>query len=155
LLHDLTFVQIDEVISGPKAGMFRQFFLQELAPFAAQVEWIGDRAPVADVAILGVGVNGHVAFHEPGLSPSLWSACVPLSSETLGYLRMSEPTWGLTYGVAAFLKCREILVLARGENKRLVLERSLRGEDLPITQVLAHPNATLLTDFPLNGLRAA
>lgn len=149
LLRSLHFMQIDEIVDGPKQGYFRQYFEREMAPFLEQMEWIGEADEVADVAILGVGVNGHVAFHEPGLPRGFGSGCVRLSAETLRYLELPEPTWGLTYGVSAFERARKILVLAQGQAKQSVLRRALSGESLPISWILEHPQVTVVSDFEL------
>jgi 6-phosphogluconolactonase/glucosamine-6-phosphate isomerase/deaminase len=149
LLRRLTFVQIDEILNGPKRGTFRRFFETELNPFHAQIEMIENADRSADAAILGVGINGHVAFHEPRLPRDFGGGCVRLSRETLDYLHLDDPTWGVTYGVATLIKVRSILVVARGGNKAGILKRALKGAELPITWILHHPNVTLLTNFDL------
>lgn len=149
LLSSLTFVQIDDILTGPQRGIFRKFFEQQLAPFYKQIEWIDFAGKSSDVAILGVGVNGHVAFHEPGLAQDFYSGCVPLTEETRRYLNLSQTTWGVTYGVGAFLKAKAILVLARGESKQHILRKALKDRNLPISWILEHPNVTLVTDFDL------
>lgn len=192
LLRSLKFMQIDEILDGPQKGVFRRYFEKELAPFCkwGQLEWIdgansdsdsdsdseagigagGLADGVADVAILGVGINGHVAFHEPGLPRNFTSGCVRLSRETLGYLNLREPTWGITYGVSTFQRAKKILVLAQGHAKQSILRKVLQleagfgagagagrtgpgtGEEagqLPIGWILAHPDVTLISDFEL------
>ncbi len=145
-LRTLRFLQIDDILSGPRRGSFRQFLETELAPFRTQFEWIEHADARADVAILGVGVNGHVAFHEPSLPRDFYSGCIPLAAATVKYLTLSDKTWGLTYGVGAFLQCSKILVLARGEGKKKVLEHAA---SLPIGWILQHPQVTLIADFEL------
>lgn len=149
LWRSLRLVQIDDIVSGPKKGLFRKYFEEELAPFTAQMEWITDADAAADVAILGVGVNGHVAFHEPSLPRHFTSGCVRLSQETLNYLELADPTWGLTYGVGAFVKAKKILVLAQGEAKQKVLRRALEKRDLPVSWILEHPRVTLVSNFQI------
>jgi 6-phosphogluconolactonase/glucosamine-6-phosphate isomerase/deaminase len=39
--------------------------------------------------------------------------------------------------------------MAKGENKARVLRRALKGDALPITWILDHPNVTLVTNFEL------
>lgn len=153
LLRSLRLVQIDEILTGPEQGHFRKFFERELPGFTKQIEWI-DLADAADglhggcdAAILGVGVNGHVAFHEPGLPRHFVSGCVRLSAETLGYLNLSDPTWGVTYGVGAFMRAKKILVMVKGARKQAVMKRALEKHDLPISWILEHPNVTVVSDF--------
>lgn len=147
LLRSLSLMQLDEILSGPMRGEFKKFLQTELPDYEDQIEWIDGADKVADVSILGVGINGHVAFHEPGLPKSFGGGCVRLSEETMGYLGLKEPTWGVTYGVATFLKSKKILVLARGEKKRSIIQRALKSKDLPISWILEHPAVTLITDF--------
>jgi 6-phosphogluconolactonase/glucosamine-6-phosphate isomerase/deaminase len=149
LLRQLTYLQLDEILSGPKAGLFRRFFEEELPSLRERFEWISTAEACADLAVLGVGVNGHVAFHEPGLPREFFGGCVRLTGETLGYLDLTVPTWGLTYGVATFVKARKILVLAQGESKRRILQQALTQRNLPISWILEHPDVTLVTNFEI------
>lgn len=148
-LNSLRLIQIDEIINGPKRGNFRDFLETEMTPFKTQMEFIGNADQVADAAILGVGVNGHVAFHEPQLPRHFRGGCVRLSHETLDYLHLDDPTWGVTYGVGTFMQCKSILVMAKGEAKQRILKRAMVSRDLPISYVLEHPNVTLVTNFDL------
>ena len=132
LLKSLKLVQIDEIINGPKRGTFRRFFEAEMGPYLDQFELIGQADKTADAAILGVGVNGHVAFHEPHIPRHFAGGCVRLSCETLEYLHLEDPTWGVTYGVGAFSQCRSVLVLAQGENKQRILKKALAQKNLQI-----------------------
>ena len=149
LLRSLKMLQLDEILTGPLKGCFRQFLEKEMAPYVSQMQWISLGDQVADVAILGVGINGHVAFHEPFLPANFSSGCVLLSDEIQSYLELKDPTWGLTYGVGTFLRAKKILVLARGERKRQVLLQAIAKRNLPISYILEHPNVTLITDFSL------
>lgn len=149
LLKSLHMMQLDEIISGPMTGHFRQFLEKEMAPYTKQMEWITNGSGHADAAILGVGINGHVAFHEPFLPKGFSSGCVQLSPEIQKYLELKETTWGLTYGVGTFLRAKKILVLARGESKRKILLQAIKDRNLPISWILEHPHVTLITDFEI------
>lgn len=148
-LHSLRLIQIDEIINGPQRGTFRRFLETEMSPFISQMEFITNADQAADAAILGVGVNGHVAFHEPQLPKNFNGGCVRLSCETLEYLHLDDPTWGVTYGVGSFLQCKNILVMAKGERKQRIIKQALAKKDLPISWILEHPKVTLLTDFSI------
>lgn len=149
-LKDLTFVQIDDVVSGRKKDMFKQFFYDELPQLKNQFEFFGPGDTVADLAILGLGLNGHVAFHEPGLDANFFSGCVQLSAKTKETLELEPETWGQTFGINAFLRAKSILMLVRGEKKRDVSNRLMRGDlSLPAAHLLKHNNFTLLTDFEI------
>jgi len=149
LLKSLKLMQVDEILTGPLKGCFKNFLQRELAPFQNQMQWISEGDSCADVSILGVGINGHVAFHEPFLPKNFTSGCVILSEEIQNYLELKEPTWGLTYGVSTFLRSKKILVMARGESKRKILKAAIRDRNLPISWILEHPHVTLITDFDI------
>ncbi|MGE0762365.1 MAG: 6-phosphogluconolactonase [Bdellovibrionales bacterium] len=151
-LQGLKFIQIDDVLTGPKAGCFRQFFEKELAPWLQQMSWLKDGAELGDAAILGLGLNGHVAFHEPGLPKSFFSGCVSLSPVTCERLQLAPGTWGVSYGLGAFLRCREILMLATGASKREIVQQLLerRGE-FPALALRDHAHFTLVIDQAAQG----
>ena len=111
-LKNCQFLQIDEILDGNE--VFAQFFNDELGSnFDVQKFTKGEAQ--ADVALLGLGLNGHVGFHEPGLTKEFYSGCVPLSKETQAQLKLHKNCWGSTYGLSAFLKCKKIFLLIRGE----------------------------------------
>lgn len=149
-LETLTPIQIDDVTNGSQKGLFRRFFEKECPSFAPRMRWIDGPPQQADLALLGVGLNGHVAFHEPGFRADLFCEDVVLSEKTLHTLGLEPNTRGRTYGAGAFLKTKAILVLATGASKRPVLERlaALRAPsaDFPISLLLEHPDLTFLVD---------
>ncbi len=146
-LKGLAFLQIDEVLTGSQKGVFKDFFQQHLPSFRNQIRYIEAAEHVADLAILGLGVNGHVAFHEPGIDNQFYSGCVQLTSKTCEYLKLEPNTWGLTYGVGAFVRCKSVMMTVTGKGKREVLARLLREDrELPATALLHHQDLTLLAD---------
>jgi 6-phosphogluconolactonase/glucosamine-6-phosphate isomerase/deaminase len=146
-LSGIRLKQIDDVLDGPQAGVFRKFFEEHLPSYIGQFEWI-DRADAgADVAILGLGLNGHVAFHEPILPRNFFGGCVELTEITRRTLGLSEKTWGITYGASTFMQCRSILMMASGESKRDVVSRlCARSATLPATALLEHRDFSLIID---------
>ena len=146
-LQALQFVQIDDVLTGKKAGCFRDFFKEQMQPWQKQMSWLERGDQQADAAILGLGLNGHVAFHEPGLPRTFFSGCVRLTDSTCERLDLTPNTWGISYGLAAFLKCREILMIATGPSKREIVQQLLnKAPALPATMLHQHPKFTLLVD---------
>jgi 6-phosphogluconolactonase/glucosamine-6-phosphate isomerase/deaminase len=146
-LNGVDFLQIDDVLTGHGKGQFKQFFHDELPSYLRQFKWIERADQVAEVAILGLGLNGHVAFHEPGLSREFFSGCVKLSDTTRGVINAEPGTWGITYGVGAFMKCKSICIMVGGASKRDILKRLLaRDETVPATALLEHPDITIFVD---------
>lgn len=144
-LKGIELLQIDEVLAKEASGLFRSFLETHLAKHQAQLRFIDDASNTADLAILGLGLNGHVAFHEPGLPDSFRSGCVRLSEITCENLKIPNESWGVTYGVDAFMQSKAILMMVSGESKREILSRLLNKDpSLPATALLKHTNFTLL-----------
>jgi glucosamine-6-phosphate deaminase len=149
-LQNLKLVQIDEILSVPEALSFKLFFKQSLGG-KLLVEACDRMDALCDVGILGLGTNGHVGFHEPGIDKSMYSGCVPLDQHTCNRLQIPVGSWGVTYGLGAFLKCRALLLIVRGEkSKSKILKRILEGDkSLPATHLLEHEEITILSDFSI------
>jgi len=153
-LKGMDLVQIDDVLSGTKKGIFKNFLQEHLPEYQTQIKFIEEGAHGADLAVLGLGLNGHVAFHEPGLDESFFSGSVRLSETTCDHLGLERGTWGVTYGAGAFMRSRAILMMVSGKSKTLILERLLQGDSsIPATALVKHSDFTLLCDRDAaNGL---
>ncbi len=144
----LRFIQVDEVLAN---GMFRRFFCDELPTFQSRFEFIEDASGGGDLAFLGLGLNGHVAFHEPSLPRQFYSGCLKLDSETCSRLKLPAGSRAVSYGVDAFLKTRAIALLVRGPQKKSILQDVLeRRRPLPASWLLDHPDLTVFTDFEID-----
>jgi glucosamine-6-phosphate deaminase len=103
-----------------------------------------DRAVAAaggfDLAILGLGPNGHLGFNEPPVVPDAPTRLVPL---TRASILSNARYWGdeddvpadaLTCGMASILAARAILLVVSGPHKREILSQTLDEaptEDVP------------------------
>ncbi|MCM2282188.1 MAG: 6-phosphogluconolactonase [Bdellovibrionaceae bacterium] len=141
-------LQIDDVLTGARQGLFRNYFETQLPSFREQLVPIDLADATADVAILGFGLNGHVAFHEPGIPADFFSGCVHLSDESRHTLSLESGTWGVTYGLGAFLRTRSALLMVSGEQKRAMYQRFVREQEtFPATFLKRHSRLTVLVDF--------
>ena len=155
-LDKLSFLQVDEVISGPRKGIFKRFLEEHLPDYKNQIRWIDGRPVTADVAILGLGLNGHVAFHEPGIPEHFEIGCVKLNNATCQNLDTPEKTWGLTYGVGAFSKCKKILIMACGSSKAKIVNQLLSdNSNIPASFLKEHAGLTIIVDEDALGSLAA
>jgi glucosamine-6-phosphate deaminase len=111
-----------------------------------------------DLAVLGLGANGHVAFNEPGDDWALGTHVVTLADSTRraqGLLFASEsevPRRGLTLGIASLRAARALLLLVQGEGKAAALGALRAGvadRRWPVTALLDHPDLTVLADREL------
>ncbi len=103
------------------------------------------------LAVLGIGLNGHVGFNEPGQElPGLF-ALTELSQTTVSVGRKYfggrvAPNLGATITLRALMAAREVILVATGAHKREIVRAVLAGQDVPAAKFLAHPNATYIFD---------
>jgi glucosamine-6-phosphate deaminase len=108
-----------------------------------------------DLAVLGLGPNGHLGFNEPPSSAATPTRPVDLSDASLASNaaywggRDAVPRRALTAGMSIILAARRVLVLVAGEGKRGILQRLVTGPigpELPASYVRQHDDATLIAD---------
>lgn len=111
-----------------------------------------------DLALVGLGRNGHVGMNEPGATADLTTRVVRLARSTAEnastYGATTTPTWGITVGLAELLTARELWMLVTGEHKREILARALGdpiGPEIPATLLRGHPNFTIFADESAAG----
>lgn len=111
-----------------------------------------------DLQLLGIGINGHIGFNEPGTSFDSRTHIVELEEITRKvnsqYFDSVEdvPTHAITMGMATIFEAKEILMLVHGEKKKDVLRKIVYGEvteEVPASILRLHPNATIITDIEL------
>lgn len=144
-LHRMDLYQVDDVREGPKAGLFAKFFREELPGFKVTPP---ERDVQADLAILGLGTNGHLAFHEPGLPTSFRFGEVMLHKETRERLGLAEGTKAVSFGLGAFLATKAVLLLVRGESKKRAFQAFVKGDaSIPATALQEHPDLTVISEI--------
>jgi glucosamine-6-phosphate deaminase len=123
----------------------------EAARFAAHLAAAGG----LDIAILGIGLNGHLAFNEPGSPEEAPARAVDLAQETRAaatcWPEDERPRRGLTLGLRELLAARQVILLASGEAKAPVVARALTGPasaDCPASYLQRHPALTAVLDGP-------
>ncbi|MBM3199814.1 glucosamine-6-phosphate deaminase [Candidatus Woesearchaeota archaeon] len=107
-----------------------------------------------DLAILGIGKNGHVGFNEPGSSFSSQTRVVSLSEQTresnAKYFEKGEvPSKALTVGLKTIMGAKKIILLASGAEKAEVIKQLVEGEisyQLPASVINTHKDAVLVVD---------
>ena len=90
-----------------------------------------------DLSLLGIGVNGHIAFNEPGAPTDSSTRLVQLAESTRkrpGFPQGPDaPTAGITVGIKTILQSRQIIVMAFGKDKAEPVRRALEGPVSPAT----------------------
>jgi glucosamine-6-phosphate deaminase len=124
-----------------------------------QVETVGG----FDLAVLGLGRNGHLGFNEPPADPHAPTRAVDLSEESIEsngrYWGGEEvvPRQALTAGMVHLLGARHILLIVSGKHKREILQQTLNGPvtpNVPSSYLQSARNVTVIADrdaWPLQG----
>lgn len=108
-----------------------------------------------DLMVLGIGLNGHIGFNEPGSDWGTETRTVALSEETrrreagqFGGLDL-VPTQAITMGIKTIMRARKILLLTSGKEKAEVVRQVLVGpviREVPASILQLHPDATAILD---------
>ncbi|WP_454050562.1 glucosamine-6-phosphate deaminase [Cellulomonas sp. Marseille-Q8402] len=114
------------------------------------------RAGYADLQILGIGHNGHLAFNEPGSPVDGRTRVVPLTARTraanarfFGGTVDSVPTHALTQGLGTITSARHLLLVATGADKADAVAAALTGPitpGVPASVLQRHAQVTVLLD---------
>jgi glucosamine-6-phosphate deaminase len=106
-----------------------------------------------DLCLLGIGVNGHIAFNEPGAPADSRTRLVHLAESTRkrpGFPQgESAPTAGITVGIQTIMQSKKIIVMAFGKDKAEPVRRALEEQvslDTPASLLHKHPAVTWVLD---------
>lgn len=106
-----------------------------------------------DLQLLGIGVNGHIAFNEPGIPFTSLTNIVNLAESTrienARYFENLEdvPKQAITMGIQSIMNAKKVVLIAFGDKKVTAIERLYKGiitEDFPASQLLKHSNLTVI-----------
>jgi len=86
-----------------------------------------------DLMIVGIGMNGHIGFNEPGVDFKLLSHVTELdeTTVTVGQKYFQEQVVlqkGITLGLAHLMNAKKVLLLAQGAKKAAVIQKAVEGE---------------------------
>jgi glucosamine-6-phosphate deaminase len=104
-----------------------------------------------DLALLGVGVDGHVAYNMPGVI-SLPTHVVRLPDGLAASLEVPPESWPLraiTMGIGTIRGARSIRVIATGARKAMAVRTLVRGPEnpeWPCSFLQSHPDIEVLMD---------
>ena len=107
-----------------------------------------------DLALLGIGTNGHIGMNEPGTPPDSPYAAgrAPRGDDKASARYFGSgplPTWGVTVGLRVLLASRMVWLLAGGESKADIVREIVEGDpspDLPASLLRGHPDCWLFVD---------
>ncbi|MGY4110509.1 glucosamine-6-phosphate deaminase [Aeribacillus sp. SP014] len=109
-----------------------------------------------DIQILGLGLNGHIGFNEPGTSFKSRTHIVKLDQSTRKanarfFQSIDEvPTKAITMGIETIMESKKILLLVSGKKKADALARLLGNSDIseefPASILRQHNDVTVIAD---------
>ena len=108
-----------------------------------------------DLQILGVGVNGHIGFNEPGSKRHSKTRMIKLTEDTRKvnsrfFKRVDDvPKYALTIGIGTILKTKKIILLANGKDKAVAIRNLVRGKvgrKWPVSFLRKHKNLVVIID---------
>ncbi len=124
------------------------------ASYCKKYEQTIDKAKV-DLAILGLGTNGHIGFNEPGTDPDSITHIADLTPSTIKAnarffkSKKEVPTQAITVGLKTILKSKKIIVMAFGKSKAQAVHDTLEKTPSPKTPASVlqkHKNITFVLD---------
>jgi glucosamine-6-phosphate deaminase len=108
-----------------------------------------------DLQILGIGVNGHIGFNEPGSAIYSKTRLITLDNSTRlanshEFGNLSQvPRMAITMGISTIMKSKEIILMAWGQNKAPVIKKAVEDDDteeVPASLLQNHDNCTFVID---------
>ncbi|MEP7256539.1 MAG: glucosamine-6-phosphate deaminase, partial [Ferruginibacter sp.] len=108
-----------------------------------------------DLQILGIGVNGHIGFNEPGSGIYTKTRLITLDNSTrvanaYEFGNMSQvPRMAITMGISTILKSKKIILMAWGQTKAPVIKKAVEEddtEDVPASLLQNHDDCVFVID---------
>jgi glucosamine-6-phosphate isomerase len=114
---------------------------------------IADKGGI-DLMIVGIGMNGHIGFNEPGTKFELRSHVVQLDpiTKSVGqkyFDQQMQLEKGITLGFEHLLQSKRVLLLANGASKAEVIKQAIEGPvniDFPASVMQLHSNGAIMLD---------
>ncbi len=113
-----------------------------------------------DLMVVGIGMNGHVGFNEPGTSPTSKSHVVELEETTKSvgqkYFKESQVlTKGITLGLQHLLDAKQVILMANGIHKADIIRKTFQNEisvEVPASIIRNHKDSLVLLDEAASSL---
>ncbi|HLK28262.1 MAG TPA: glucosamine-6-phosphate deaminase [Puia sp.] len=107
-----------------------------------------------DLMIVGIGMNGHIGFNEPGVNFNLLSHVIDLHETTItvgqkyfaGTIQLSK---GITLGLQHLMNSRKVILIANGKSKSEVIKQTVKEpvtNSFPASIMQKHPNGFVFVD---------
>jgi len=171
LFKDVTFVQLDEIIlktvgEGIFSKELRELFIERLAgryeAFLSINVFVEDMVKEAaeylkkvlnaggiDLQLLGIGVNGHIGYNEPGSERQSSCRVVSLAPTTIERDSLPKGSMGITLGVRDILNSKKIVLIATGNSKASAVRQALKSTpsvESPASFLVNHKCISIILD---------
>lgn len=126
---------------------------EDLAAECERYEKLIEASGGIDLQLLGIGVNGHIGFNEPGSRFDSRTRVIELTEATrksnARFFEKEEdiPAKAITMGIGTIMSARKIVLLAFGDNKTEAVKRLENGavtEEFPASILRKHPHVTVI-----------
>lgn len=127
----------------------------QVKQYCLRYEQMIEDAGGIDLQILGIGLNGHIGFNEPGSSILSKTRLTPLDNSTrianaYEFANISQvPRLALTMGISNIMKAKKILLMAWGQPKASVVQKAVEGnvtEQIPASLLQQHPDCEFVLE---------
>lgn len=116
-------------------------------------EWINNHGGLG-LAVLGIGMNGHIGFNEPKTTGVYGCFTVELDDVTkkvsVKYFSKTLPVeFGITIGWKMLKSANQVILIADGEKKAPIVKASLEGaitDKVPASLMQNHTNLMVILD---------
>lgn len=108
-----------------------------------------------DMQLLGIGLDGHIGFNEPGDHFEANTHCVNLTESTIeANMRFFNskdevPRQAYTMGIAPIMQAKKVIMIANGRNKAEIIKKAFTGAitpEVPASILQLHTDFTLIAD---------
>jgi len=128
---------------------------EDIREYGSDYERLIEEAGGIDLQILGIGLNGHIGFNEPGSSRYSTTRLVALDNSTrlanaYEFPNISQvPRLAVTMGVRSILSARKIVLMAWGNHKAPIICNAVEGyvtEQVPASFLQEHGDCSFVLD---------
>lgn len=151
-LHLFNHIDIDPANVHIPDGTVKQ---EEVRDYCLNYEQKIEAAGGLDFQLLGIGRTGHIGFNEPGSHVNSRTRMITLDHLTrvdasAAFFGVEYvPRKAITMGIGTIRKARRIVLLAWGNKKAPIIQRTVEQEmvsQVPATYLQEHPHTTLVID---------
>ena len=128
---------------------------EDIKQYCVEFEKKIEEAGGIDLQILGIGINGHIGFNEPGSSIHSRTRLISLDNSTriansYEFANISEvPRLAMTMGISTILNAKRIILMGWGQAKAAVVQKAVEGhvtEQIPASLLQQHNDTSFVLD---------